>query len=166
MSIIKSAGVLHFGSELRVASQVIELYEESVIYLPQLAHVLASRLSVPGLPVIEIAPLFEKVAAEAECWIKLRTVPRNSWWLRLKVRVFATANKICAAPLCDLPSTNFWPPCPRATRPPQTKSFRFCPHFQISTDPPDSLILCDDRSNFINSPPCRNGLQFYAVCTI
>ena len=53
-----------------VAPKAIRLYEKSVFYLPQLADVVASRLSVPGLPVVEIAPLFEEVAAEAERLMK------------------------------------------------------------------------------------------------
>jgi hypothetical protein len=54
-----------------VAPKAIRLYEKSVFYLPQLADVIASRLSVPGLPVVEIAPLFEEVAAEAERLMKV-----------------------------------------------------------------------------------------------
>ena len=49
-----------------VAPQAIRLYQNNVFPLAQLADVLARRLSVPGLPAIEIAPLFEEVAAEAE----------------------------------------------------------------------------------------------------
>ena len=48
-----------------VAVSAVNLYEENVFPLAQLADVLAQRLSVPGVPSIEIAPLFEEVAAEA-----------------------------------------------------------------------------------------------------
>ena len=61
-----------------VAPQAIRLYEENAFYLPQLADVLASRLSVPGLPAIEIAPLFEEVAAEAERLMRLSSVLQKS----------------------------------------------------------------------------------------
>jgi hypothetical protein len=53
-----------------VAPQTIQLYQESAFWLPRLADVFASRLKVPGMPVIEIAPLFEEVASKAEGLMK------------------------------------------------------------------------------------------------
>jgi hypothetical protein len=60
-----------------VAPEAIQLYEENVFPLAQLADVLASRLSVPGLPAIEIAPLFEEVAAEAERLMKVSSAAQK-----------------------------------------------------------------------------------------
>jgi hypothetical protein len=54
-----------------IAPQAIRLYEENVFPLTQLAAVLARRLSVTGLSTIEIAALFEEIAAEAEQLMKV-----------------------------------------------------------------------------------------------
>jgi hypothetical protein len=48
-----------------VAPRAIRHYEENVFPLTQLTNALAHRLSVPGWPAAEIAPLFEEIAAEA-----------------------------------------------------------------------------------------------------
>lgn len=74
-----------------VAAQAVSLYEENVFPLTQLADVLAQRLSVPGMPSIEIAPLFEEVSAEAVRLLKfsqsasktaagLRNLNSPEWW--------------------------------------------------------------------------------------
>jgi hypothetical protein len=49
-----------------IAPRAIRHYEENVFPLAQLADMVAHRLSVPGIPSIEIAPLFEEVEAEAK----------------------------------------------------------------------------------------------------
>jgi hypothetical protein len=58
----------HYQSEsfTDIARRVVRFYEENVFPLTHLADQFAARLSVPGIPSIEIAPLFEEVAAEAE----------------------------------------------------------------------------------------------------
>jgi hypothetical protein len=57
-----------------VAPRAIRHYEENVFPLTQLADVLARRLSVPGWPAAEIAPLFEEVATEAERLMKISSL--------------------------------------------------------------------------------------------
>lgn len=47
-----------------VAAQAVQFYAENAFPLPHLADVFARRLSVTGVPSIEIAPLFEEVAGE------------------------------------------------------------------------------------------------------
>ncbi len=47
------------------AVEAVRFYEQHVFPLTQLADEFARRLSVPGVPSIEIGPLFEEVAAEA-----------------------------------------------------------------------------------------------------
>jgi chromate transport protein ChrA len=54
-----------------IASRVIQKYEGHVFPLAELADAFAQRLSIPGVPSIEIAPLFEEVASEAERLMKL-----------------------------------------------------------------------------------------------
>lgn len=49
-----------------IAPLTIRLYEENVFPLTHLADLFAHRLSVPGFPSVEIGPLFEQVATEAE----------------------------------------------------------------------------------------------------
>lgn len=57
-----------------VAPRAIRHYEENVFPLTQLADAFAHRLSVPGWPAAEIAPLFEEVAAEAERLMKISSL--------------------------------------------------------------------------------------------
>jgi hypothetical protein len=57
-----------------VAPRAIRHYEENVFPLTQLADALAHRLSVPGWPAAEIAPLFEEIAAEAERLMKISSL--------------------------------------------------------------------------------------------
>ena len=54
-----------------IASQIIHIYDENVFPLTQLADTLAGRLSVPGVPALEIAPLFQEVATEAVKLLRL-----------------------------------------------------------------------------------------------
>jgi hypothetical protein len=54
-----------------VAPPAIRQYEENVFPLSQLAMAFAHRLSIPGFPSVEIAPLFEEVASEAERLMKM-----------------------------------------------------------------------------------------------
>jgi hypothetical protein len=54
-----------------VGPQAVRYYEQNVFPLTQLADAFAHRLSIPGFPNVEIAPLFEKVAVEAEHLIKV-----------------------------------------------------------------------------------------------
>ena len=54
-----------------VALREVRFYEEHAFLLTHLADHFAARLSVPGMPSIEIAPLFEEIAAEAERLLKL-----------------------------------------------------------------------------------------------
>jgi hypothetical protein len=51
---------------IEVAPKVMQFYKKSVFPLTLLADVFAARLSVPGFPSVEIAPLFEEVAEEAK----------------------------------------------------------------------------------------------------
>jgi hypothetical protein len=60
-----------------VAPQTIQLYQENVFWLPELADVFARRLKVPGLPVVEIAPLFEEVVAKAKRLMKGSSTPQK-----------------------------------------------------------------------------------------
>ena len=57
-----------------IAPQAIGIYGQNVFPLAQLADAFARRLSVPGLPAIEITPLFEEVAEEAERLMKISSV--------------------------------------------------------------------------------------------
>ncbi len=49
----------------------VQLYEQNVLPLTQLANVLSRRLSHSGVTAIEITPLLEKVTAEAEQLLKV-----------------------------------------------------------------------------------------------
>ena len=64
-----------------IAPQAIRLYEENVFPLTQLAAVLARRLSVTDLSTIEIATLFEEVAAEA---VLLMEIQRTLWGINFE----------------------------------------------------------------------------------
>jgi hypothetical protein len=48
-----------------VAPRTVQFYQANVFPLTQLAAVFGIRLSVPGMPSVEIAPMFELVAANA-----------------------------------------------------------------------------------------------------
>jgi hypothetical protein len=49
----------------------IQLYEQNVLPLTQMANVLVRRLPHSGVTAIEIAPLLEKATAEAERFVSL-----------------------------------------------------------------------------------------------
>jgi hypothetical protein len=53
------------------ATLAIRLYEQNVLPLSRLADVVVRRLLKPGVTALEIAPLLEKVATEAETLMKL-----------------------------------------------------------------------------------------------
>jgi len=61
-----------FAKQARVTTAMIavQLYEQNVLPLTQLANVLVRRLSNSGLTAIEITPLLEMVSAEAEQLMK------------------------------------------------------------------------------------------------
>lgn len=62
-----------FAKQARVTTAMIavQLYEQNVLPLTQLANVLVRRLSNSGLTAIEITPLLEMVTAEAEQLMKV-----------------------------------------------------------------------------------------------
>jgi hypothetical protein len=60
-----------------IALHAIRFYEKNAFPLTHLADQFAARLSVPGIPSIEIAPLFEQVAAEAERLLRISQSARE-----------------------------------------------------------------------------------------
>jgi hypothetical protein len=65
------AGAFKKPAEATTATLAIRLYEQNVSPLTQLAEVLARRLFDSGVTAVEIAPLFELVAKEAEQLMKV-----------------------------------------------------------------------------------------------
>lgn len=71
----------HYGGEPLsvIAPRTVRFYQENVFPLTQLASVFGSRLTVPGMTSIEIAPMFEHVASTAEQIMKLvKIVPSKA----------------------------------------------------------------------------------------
>jgi hypothetical protein len=62
--------VLAKPERLTTVMIAVQLYEQNVLPLTQLANVLVRRLSHSGVTAVEIAPLLEMVAAEAEQLMK------------------------------------------------------------------------------------------------
>ena len=60
-----------------VGPQAVKYYEDNVFPLTQLADAFARRLSIGGFPNVEIAPLFDEVAAEAGRLMKVSTAIRK-----------------------------------------------------------------------------------------
>jgi hypothetical protein len=59
-----------------VAPKIIQLYEENAFPITGLADLFASRLRVPGIPSIEIGPLFEEVEAAGKSMLNsVKIVP-------------------------------------------------------------------------------------------
>ena len=65
------AGVFAKPERLTTVMTAVELYEQNVLPLTQLANVLERRLSHSGVTAVEIVPLLEMVTAEAEKLMKL-----------------------------------------------------------------------------------------------
>ena len=59
------------------ATLAIRNYEQNVLPLGRLADVIVRRLLKPGVTAVEIAPLLEKVAAEAEALMKLSSAMKK-----------------------------------------------------------------------------------------
>jgi hypothetical protein len=65
------AGLFEKPERATTVMIAVQLYEQNVLPLTQLANVLARRLSHSGVTAIEITPLLEMVTAEAEQLMKV-----------------------------------------------------------------------------------------------
>jgi hypothetical protein len=71
------AGVFRKAAEATTAALAIQVYEQNVSPLTQLAEVLARRLMNSDVTAVEIAPLFERVTKEAKVLMEISSAARK-----------------------------------------------------------------------------------------